>query len=70
LRGRGLGQGSLLLWRGCRRRRRLGWLALGDGGPAGIDDLHPAALVGERILLVLSCSSPKPITESRPSSTL
>jgi hypothetical protein len=53
LRGRGLCQGSLLLWRGCRRRRRLGWLALGDGGPAGIDDLHPAALVGERILLVL-----------------
>ena len=34
-------------------RRRLGWLALGDGGAAGIDDLHPAVLVGERILLVL-----------------
>src|SRR6185503_19854397 len=58
LRRRGLCRGSLLLrcyfwlWR-CRLGRRLGWLALGDGGAAGIDDLHPAVLVGERILLVL-----------------
>ena len=52
LRRRGLCRGCLLLRR-CRLRRRLGWLALGDGAAAGIDDLHPAVLVGERILLVL-----------------